>query len=71
MTSIRVHESEVWCRRCDQPSVETVNGEAYCREHALTEHWKANSPSWNPERTMRRPEPPMSESEARAMDGNR
>jgi hypothetical protein len=26
--------ADVWCRHCDQPSVETVNGEAYCRKHA-------------------------------------
>lgn len=43
--------AEVWCRRCTEPSAEVVNGEAYCHEHALEAHWKANSPSWNPERT--------------------
>jgi hypothetical protein len=43
---------EGWCRRCPEPAVEIVGDEAYCRQHALMEHWKANSPSWNPERTM-------------------
>jgi hypothetical protein len=42
--------SEVWCAKCDQPSVverrqgdETV---AFCKEHDLDAQWKANSPSW-------------------------
>jgi hypothetical protein len=39
---------EVWCRRCDQPSTETVNGEAYCHEHALDQNYRLHSTSWIP-----------------------
>lgn len=46
--------AEVWCRHCDKPSVELVNGEAYCAEHAATERWKLRAPSWNP-KPRRRP----------------
>lgn len=30
-----VEMAEVWCARCDQPSVTTVHDEAFCATHAL------------------------------------
>ena len=38
--------AEVWCAKCDQPSVTTVNGSAYCQKHASIEEWKLNAPAW-------------------------
>ena len=38
--------ADAWCRRCDAPATELVDGEAYCREHALTERWKRAAPAW-------------------------
>jgi hypothetical protein len=63
--------AEVWCVRCPEEAEREVHGEAYCHNHALVEDWKANSPSWNPERTIPQRVAPVTESELRLKDGNR